>query len=246
MSSVIHGTILETELKDFDLIITDPPIANLKNDINTSDIKNLSFESDMGRYLIEFKKYLHKMANVLSESGKIVIGHLGRSSSNYDGYEESIAYLKSLNFYLNEMVLIRLKNKNDIKIWYVFSKNMSSNINIINIMHADKRIKKVPSQFFHLGVNDENNIKFIIDRYSNTGDKVLDPFGGSGTIACVAKAMDRIGYSFDIDIDAHNFAKTMIDSDEYIQEIKMLPIKHFYMTSLPAEDVLGIENLSRL
>jgi DNA modification methylase len=227
MCKCIHGSILDELVDSVNLIITDPPIANLENYIHTKDLKNLSYHLDIDNYLVEFKKYLHKMTQVLASDGTIVLGHLGRSTSEYNEYQEPILYLNSLGFYLNEIVLIKLKNNNESKKWHVFSQHRPKNINTLTLMHADKRIKKIPISLSHLGVNDENNIKFMIQRYSLPGDTVLDPFGGSGTVACVAKAMSRVGLSFDIDIEAHLFAESMLNSEEYIQIIKDLPIKDF-------------------
>ena len=238
MCKCIDGSILDELVDSVNLIITDPPIASLENYIHTKDLKNLSYHLDIDNYLVEFKKYLHKMTQVLSSDGTIVLGHLGRSTPDYNEYQEPIIYLNSLGFYLNEIVLIKLKNSNKSKKWHVFSQHRPKNINTLTLLYADKRIKKIPISLSHLGVNDENNIKFIIQRYSLPGDTVLDPFGGSGTVACVAKAMSRVGLSFDIDIEAHLFAESMLNSEEYIQLIKDLPIKDFSKNNDPIPPII--------
>jgi len=238
MCKCTHGSILDALVDSVNLIITDPPIANLENHIHTEDSKNLSYHLDIDSYLSEFKKYLHKMTEVLSNGGTIVLGHLGRSIPDYNEYKEPILYLNSLGFYLNEIVLVKPKNNNESKRWHVFSQHKTKNIDTLTILHADKRIKKIPINLSHLGVNDENNIKFMIQRYSLPGDTVLDPFGGSGTVACVAKAMSRVGVSFDIDIEAHLFAESMLNSEEYIQLIKDLPIKDFSKNNDPIPPII--------
>ena len=246
MCKCIHGNILDELVDPVSLIITDPPIANLENHIHVEDPKNLSYHLDIDNYLFEFKKYLHKMTHILSNDGVIVLGHLGRSVSGYDKYKEAILYLNSLGFYLNEIVLIKAKNNNEGKKWHVFSQHRPKSINVLTLLYADKRIKKIPISLSHLGVNDENNIKFMIQRYSLPGDTVLDPFGGSGTVACVAKAMSRVGLSFDIDMEAHLFAESMTNSEEYIQTIKDLPIKDFTLNVISIKDALDIESLNNL
>lgn len=246
MCRLIHGNILDETLCPINLIITDPPIANLERHIQIEDAKNLSYHSDIDSYLNEFKKYLYKMTQLLSDNGFVVLGHLGRSDSEYKQYNEPILYLNSLGFYLNEMVLIKTKNNNKGKMWYVFSQYQPKSINVLILMYANKRIKKIPSSLSHLGVNDENNIKFMIQRYSLPGGTVLDPFGGSGTVACVAKAMNRNGISFDIDIEAHLFAESMLNSEEYIHAIKDLPIKDFTLNVISIKDALDIESLNNL
>jgi len=46
-------------------------------------------------------------------------------------------------------------------------------------------------------------VERLIERYSNPGDMVLDPFGGLGTVAYVAIRMGRRGYTIELSSDYH-------------------------------------------
>lgn len=42
------------------------------------------------------------------------------------------------------------------------------------------------------------DVEVLVSEYSEPGDVVLDPFGGTGSVACIANQMGRIGISSDI------------------------------------------------
>lgn len=66
-------------------------------------------------------------------------------------------------------------------------------------VHAVWRIRSVQRNDFHEAMFPEELVRYCIKMYSFPGDVVLDPFMGSGTVAAVAKKLERhyIGYELD-------------------------------------------------
>ena len=61
-------------------------------------------------------------------------------------------------------------------------------------------------------------VERIINRYSNPGDLVLDPFGGLGTVALMAMKMGRKGYSIELNHDYFNDAVGYLKSEDEKEE----------------------------
>lgn len=54
----------------------------------------------------------------------------------------------------------------------------------------------------------------LINRYSNKGDLILDPFGGLGTVALEAMKMDRKGYTIELNNDYFRDAVGYLEAEE--------------------------------
>ena len=61
-------------------------------------------------------------------------------------------------------------------------------------------------------------VERIINRYSNVGDLVLDPFGGLGTVALMAMKMGRKGYSIELNPDYFQDAVGYLKSEDEKEE----------------------------
>lgn len=64
---------------------------------------------------------------------------------------------------------------------------------------GDEALRKENGERFHKQQTPIALLLRIILSSSNTGDKILDPFGGTGTTAVVAKQLNRNSISFEID-----------------------------------------------
>jgi len=76
-----------------------------------------------------------------------------------------------------------------------------------------ERIEKHPCQM------PEDLLELVIKASSNEGDLVLDPFGGTGTTAVVAKKLKRNFITIEISKDYHNIILKRLDNK--IEETKM-------------------------
>lgn len=61
-------------------------------------------------------------------------------------------------------------------------------------------------------------VERLINRYSNTGDLILDPFGGLGTVALMAMKMGRKGYSIELNPDYFKDAVGYLKSEDEKEE----------------------------
>lgn len=61
-------------------------------------------------------------------------------------------------------------------------------------------------------------VERIINRYSNAGDMVLDPFGGLGTVAMQAVKLGRKGYSIELNPDYFNDAVGYLKAEDEKEE----------------------------
>lgn len=61
-------------------------------------------------------------------------------------------------------------------------------------------------------------VERIINRYSNPGDLVLDPFGGLGTVALMAMRLGRLGYSIELNPDYFRDAVGYLKAEDEKEE----------------------------
>ncbi len=62
----------------------------------------------------------------------------------------------------------------------------------------------------------------IINRYSNEGDLVLDPFGGLGTVALRAMKFGRIGYTIELNPDSFRDAVGYLREEDELHDVPTL------------------------
>lgn len=60
-----------------------------------------------------------------------------------------------------------------------------------NVINANNSVNQFSDKMEHSAVFPEKLVEFFIKSFSNEGDVVLDPFGGSGTTGVVAKGLNR-------------------------------------------------------
>jgi DNA modification methylase len=65
-------------------------------------------------------------------------------------------------------------------------------------------------------------VERIINRYSNPGELVLDPFGGLGTVAMMAVRMGRRGYTVELNGDYFRDAVNYLDAEEAKRDMPTL------------------------
>jgi DNA modification methylase len=71
----------------------------------------------------------------------------------------------------------------------------------------------IKDQNYHAAAYPEELIYALMYTFSNPGDKVLDPFLGSGTTLKVARKMNRTGFGYEIDQDYHDLISERIQED---------------------------------
>lgn len=62
----------------------------------------------------------------------------------------------------------------------------------------------------------------VINRYSNPGDLVLDPFGGLGTVALEAMKLGRRGYSIELNPDYFRDAVAYLKTEDEKEDVPTL------------------------
>ena len=236
-SICIHGTILNLNINNIKLLITDPPLFNDIKIENIFSENNLTSIENENLYVDEIKKYFNQIFLKLSNDPVIVLGHLGKSFSNNKKNNNIINFFNENNFYINEIIIVN--HKKGSKKWFVFKKNNIEYINEINIsIEKNLKLKPTVDKFNYVGANNENTIKYIIERYTKPNDIVVDIFGGSGTVACVSKAIDRIGINIEIEKEIHEYAEFCLNDTDYLKKIATLPEKMHSINKINTKDML--------
>jgi DNA modification methylase len=73
------------------------------------------------------------------------------------------------------------------------------------------RPPNVKSLGYHVAAFPEELVAFFLECYTNPGDRVLDPFLGSGTTLKVARAMGRLGIGYEINAAYRNLIQARIE-----------------------------------
>jgi DNA modification methylase len=206
-----------------DLILTDPPYnisrsSNFKKNSDNKKFNNISIdfgdwdqnERDLDKLFFEFKR-------ILKKGGTLIIF--------YDIWKsQNIKYFADLHGFKQPRVCQWVKTNpvpinskknylsNAIEFFFTFVKGGKSTFNssydkgLYNypICHGKERTEH-PTQK-PLGL-----IKSIIEKHSNVGDLVLDPFGGSGTTAIAAIELSRDFILFEKDQSYFELSKNRIE-----------------------------------
>ena len=77
-------------------------------------------------------------------------------------------------------------------------------------------------------------VEYALERFSEPGAVVFDPFAGFGTTLAVAEAMDRVGYGTEIDTDRAEYTRQRLASPERLLTADVRDLKAL---GLPAFDV---------
>ncbi|MBO6558793.1 MAG: site-specific DNA-methyltransferase [Pseudomonadales bacterium] len=75
---------------------------------------------------------------------------------------------------------------------------------------SDRKSWKLPDEFSDDIRLSEEVIERYIDRFSNPGDLIFDPFGGYGTVLVVAERMGREAIGFEIDETRAKYANSLL------------------------------------
>ena len=76
----------------------------------------------------------------------------------------------------------------------------------------------------------------IITAWSPSGGVVLDPFGGTGTTAMVAKALGRFGVSVDLSADYLRLANWRINESDHVARVQAKQASRTYRPAKPEAD----------
>lgn len=108
------------------------------------------------------------------------------------------------------------------------------------IMLTKEPTVKLPPQFEEDGRFSESLIKYLICRFSNIGDFVLDPFAGYGTVCKVSEEQSRRFGAIEIDNERANYIRSIVsdythiyNEDFFSFETAKMPIADLIITSAP-------------
>lgn len=212
---------LPLEDKSVQLIITDPPYEGTKWSTYSDNPRNsISKYSDYQEFEENLVKSFKEMYRVLKDDGSIFYV-TGWSLRSYDPFILGTTHLSATAKIINEC---GFKLRSSI-IWENgHTPNLASQFGIIEnnsqiIYHLSKsdNIKFVPYYFSKYNfpiwncpielqedfgqdpvwMLPDEICSRLIKMYTVSGDTVLDPFGGAGTVAITAKNLGRFGISID-------------------------------------------------
>lgn len=224
INEIMHGDCIELlrEIPDesVDLVLTDPPygiafFSNMSNDAEYRDnLKSVDGIYNDGNDNTAFlAEVIHELARVLKNDSHIYwftrwdriqyqqpilekyfsvknaivwdkgSGSMGDLLGSYSGYYETILFAQKGRRELN-----RVGDKR---------------------RHPDiLRVNKIPARRLrHSHEKPEELIEFLIEKSSDEGEVVLDPFAGSGTTAVCAKRLNRNFITMELDEYYVNIAK---------------------------------------
>jgi len=206
-----------------DLILTDPPYnisrsSNFKKNSDNKKFNNISIDfGDWDQNEIDLDKLFFEFKRILKKGGTLIIF--------YDIWKsQNIKYFADLHEFKQPRVCQWVKTNpvpinskrnylsNAIEFFFTFVKGKNPTFNssydrgIYNfpLCHGNERTEH-PTQK-PLGL-----IKSLIEKHSNVGDLVLDPFGGSGTTAIAAIELSRDFILFEKDQSYFELSKNRIE-----------------------------------
>jgi len=206
-----------------DLILTDPPYnisrsSNFKKNSDNKKFNNISIDfGDWDQNEIDLDKLFFEFKRILKKGGTLIIF--------YDIWKsQNIKYFADLHGFKQPRVCQWVKTNpvpinskknylsNAIEFFFTFVKGGKSTFNssydkgLYNypICHGKERTEH-PTQK-PLGL-----IKSLIEKHSNVGDLVLDPFGGSGTTAIASIELSRDFILFEKDQLYFELSKNRIE-----------------------------------
>jgi DNA modification methylase len=75
----------------------------------------------------------------------------------------------------------------------------------------------LPSRFRHEDVRaSDNMLEYFIEKFSQKGQVVFDPFAGFGTTLIVAEQMDRVGYGIEYSQAKANYVRELLAHPEHL------------------------------
>ena len=215
---VIHGDCLKEmpkmEANTFDLITTSPPYDNIENAGYTMNQRDILFLKLYSEFLDNFFNCVHRVLkptgqfyfNVKSGTSKktLITPHWIEVLESFKKFKlkSYIIWKYSGSFdsttdryHLDYEVIYHLSKTDDITMYYDNSEKdpLPSVLNIPHYIREKERLH--PTQM------PEAIVEKMIKRSSKIGDKVLEPFAGSGTSLAICKKLGRHGVGIEINPD---------------------------------------------
>lgn len=209
----------QLEDQSVDLIVTDPPynIANI-NKVTKQDGKFISTKKAWGddfkdewnsfeEYYEWLKPFFAEMQRVLKDDGSMIV-FLDRNFASVVGYllqKDFGLIVKNKLYFQKTTPLCQPSRKNyrscvEEALW--ISKSPQCKINFINQTEMKQVFSGANNEYkkkdrIHPCMKYTWMIEPMIERHSEPGDVVLDPFAGSGTTLRIAAAMGRKAIGFE-------------------------------------------------
>ena len=225
---------INLENNSVDLIVTQAPFYQLDFDYYGGDpTKQIGSEKNTKKYINSLVLVTKEMERVLKPTGSILVC-ISNTEPLYSQYVSSV--LKKTDMFLANPPFIwnwseKIKENNlgivnfNYHLIYHFIKSpglMYSNPysvrkhseaiwNFKSKSDSDKIRKKLEALGFVENSFTPEIPKKLIEMFSKPKDVVLDPFGGSGTTACEAYALNRNAISIDVSEDQTELAKLRLD-----------------------------------
>jgi site-specific DNA-methyltransferase (adenine-specific) len=198
-----YKVLSEIEANSIDLILTDPPYnisrkSNFKKNSDNKKFNNISLE--FGKWdedEIDLLSLFFEFKRVLRDGGTIVFFYDIWKCSKLKEVAQKLGLKQSrvCQWVKKNPVPINSNRNylsNAIEFFFTFVKNKKGTFN----SKYDRGIYSYPichgkERTHHPTQKPELLIKEILEKHSNPGDLVLDPFAGSGTTGKVSKDLDR-------------------------------------------------------
>jgi DNA modification methylase len=225
---------INLENNSVDLIVTQAPFYQLDFDYYGGDpTKQIGSEKNTKKYISSLLSATKEMERVLKPTGSIFVC-ISNTEPLYSEYVSSV--LKKTNLFLANPPFIwnwseNVKENNlgivnfNYHLIYHFIKSPG-------LMYSNPySVRKYSEAIWNIPAKDDSNKitkkleplgfvensfrseipKKLIEMFSKPKDVVLDPFGGSGTTACEAYALNRSAITIDVSEDQTELAKIRFD-----------------------------------
>lgn len=219
------------ESETIDLIVTDPPynLGNFMKDRDTNLVKmrdnffgaagwdDLDFEEweqCMDAYFEEAARVMKKGASMVVFMAIIKVESIIRLAEKHGFYYKTTGIWHKLNPMPRNMNL-HFVNSTESWVYFTYKTRTGTFNNDGKVMHdfietsvtpnSERKYGKHPTQ------KPEQLISHFIDVLSNPGDRVLDPFMGSGTTGVVCKKKNRDFVGIELDKDYYNLANKRME-----------------------------------
>jgi DNA modification methylase len=213
-----------------DLIVTSPPYWDtVKYDKSINDIKNIGRDQSLSSYLSEIKEVVSECYRVLKTGHylHVIIRDVTKDRRTYPLHAEIARVSESVGFVFEDLKLILLLSHAH----YDFDVILRKGDPLSKFRMVDRydepfwdlrgfyKAKIHPAMFI------EQIPSIIIQKYTKSGDIVLDPFCGSGTTPLVSKALNRKYICVEISEEYCKIAETRVSLPiKRINPIKQLEI----------------------
>jgi site-specific DNA-methyltransferase (adenine-specific) len=198
-----YEVIKTVENGSIDLILTDPPYnisrpSNFKKNSDNKKFNNISIDfGDWDQQEIDLDKFFGEAKRVLKKGGTLIVFYDIWKSQNLKYFAEKWGFKQPrvCQWVKTNPVPINSKKNylsNGIEFFFTFVKGGSPTFNskydrgiyTYPLCHGQERTNHPTQKPLSL-------IKHILDKHSNIGDTVLDPFCGSGTTAIASIELSR-------------------------------------------------------